>query len=367
MASSDFFPQSEFEQRIANATKRIQKEKLDALLIYTQVNRLYLTGFPSTNMLVVIEAGQSPRVFTDFRYIEGARSNIKFADVQMTTADLLKALAPLAKKGKWRRVGYEGSISSTRYDAQREALPDVTEWVDSENILRDLRSIKSKLEEEAIRKAVLLTDEIIQDTFAQVKPGMTERQIHRIFLHRMLDSEAQAESFDSIVSVGAHASCPHATPGERVLRLNQPLLFDTGVLYNYYHADLTRTVFYGKPSERMKEIYAIVLEAQTKAIKAIRAGKTGEEIHMVAEKVIADAGYGKRFQHGLGHGVGLEIHEAPRFAKGHTTKLQPGMVMTVEPGIYLPGVGGVRIEDVIIVREKGCEILTTSPKKLTCY
>ena len=355
----------ECARRLARFARRIAKAGLDAFFVFTEVNRLYLTGLKSGGVLLVLPDGAT-HLYCDSLYIEMARGQVDFASVRLLR-DFPKQFGPLAGKMNWRKAGYEGSISTIRYKSLREAMPSVQEWVESENTLRELRAIKSPAEQAAIRRAVRLADRVLMDTLAEVRPGMTEWDIRRSLISRIHHADAEGESFDAIIAAGSNSSKPHASVTQRVLRPNHALLVDMGIRLEHYCSDMTRTVFFGKPPEKMKALYKIVLEAQRKAIAAIRAGKTGAEIDQVARKVIEKAGHGKRFCHSLGHGIGLEVHESPGLSSKSNTVLKPGMVVTVEPGIYLPGVGGVRIEDVVIVRPAGCEVLTTTPKELTCY
>ena len=194
---------------------------------------------------------------------------------------------------------------------------------------------------------------------------MTEYDIRRE-LRYWGDRYGQAQPF-AIVCAGSNASRCHHIPGERILRKNQELLIDTGAMVQGYLSDITRTFFFGRPSNKLREIYDIVLKANMKAISRIQAGKTCHEIDTAARSLITRAGYSKYFGHGLGHGVGLQIHENPFFSQKNKMKLKAGMIVTVEPGIYLPGIGGVRIEDMVLVKRNGCEVLTKTPKELTCY
>jgi Xaa-Pro aminopeptidase len=353
----------ECERRLEQFTRLVAKAKFDAFVVFTEINRLYLTGLKSGGVLVV-QPGAKPQLFCDSLYIEMARQQVHFADVHLLR-NFPKQVGGLAKKMKWKTVAYEGSINTFRYQSLREAMPKVEKWVESEGMLRDLRAIKSPSEQNAIRRAVHLADRVLMDTMEKVEPGMREWDVRRELLTRIIQSGAEGESFDAIIAAGSNASKPHADVTQRVLRPNQILLIDMGVRLQHYCSDMTRTFFFGKPSPKMHDLYKVVLEAQLKAIRAIRAGRTGGDIDHVARRVIEKAGYGPKFCHSLGHGIGLEVHEGPGLGARNQTVLEPGMVVTVEPGIYLPGVGGVRIEDIVIVRKDGCEVLTTTPKELT--
>jgi len=356
-------PTKEVARRLERLERKMARKRLDAVLIETPVNRLYFTGFQSSRGLLVVQPGKTPLLLTDFCYIEMAKKQMPGVRAMLSSAPTAQ-MTGLAKRGKWRRVGYEGTVAAARPNTWREEMPDVEEWVDSSDLIADLRMVKSRSEQAALRRAVHLGDEAFRRTLEDARIGMTEWDVRRVLRGWIDRLDAQGESFNCIVSVGSNASKPHAHVTDRPLQRGKPLLIDMGVRLGEYCSDMTRTVFIGQPSAKMREIYKVTLSAQRKAVAAVRAGKTGSDIDAVARRTIEKAGYGKRFGHGTGHGVGLEIHEGPSLSPCGSTVLRPGMVVTVEPGIYLPGVGGVRIEDMVIVRREGCEVLTRSPKEL---
>jgi Xaa-Pro aminopeptidase len=237
------------------------------------------------------------------------------------------------------------------------------EFINSTNAIAEMRSIKSPAEQRVIRAAIRAGDAVYAAVRSQLVPGMTEWDVRNL-IRRGADFCGQGESFDAIVCVGEHGAECHHHPDETPLRDNTPVLIDMGVMKDYYCSDMTRSFCLGKTSAEFKKIYKIVLEANRKAIRAIRPGKKCKDIDAVAREHIAKAGYAKYFDHSLGHSLGLEIHEIPNFSTVCETVLKPGMLLTVEPGIYLPGRFGVRIEDVILVTRNGCEVLTQTPKDL---
>jgi Xaa-Pro aminopeptidase len=354
---------TEYAKRIERLERKVAQAKLDVLLVVTDINRFYLTGFHSTNAVLAIEPGAAPVFFTDFRYIEMARKAVKGAKLQMLGGDK-DQLAPWAAKRCWKRVGYEGQISTLRFDALKKSVPEAADWVESSKTLVDLRVIKSPVEQDILRRAVHLADDVYAAMLEQVRPGITEWEVRRILRALTDNMDAEGESFDCIVGTGPNSSQCHHHVTRRALKRGEPLLVDMGVLVDSYHSDMTRTVFLGKPNAKLKEIYKIVLEAQLRAIAKVKAGAKASEVDLAARGWIARKGYGEHFGHGLGHGVGLEIHEAPSLAAKSPDILRSGMVMTIEPGIYLPGIGGVRIEDVVLVKPNGCEVLTRTPKEL---
>ncbi len=354
---------SDYPKRLKKLEKALAKGHVDAMLVMTPVNRFYLTGFRSTMGLIVIELGRDLQLLVDSRYYEMASKEVPEAKVVRVT-NTAKDLARMAKRRKWKRVGFEGQITTRDLAMFQSALPEVKEWSDTGTVLEELRQIKSRREQGILRRAAHLGDEVFARTLASVEQGMSEWDIRRELRYWVDELDAQGESFDCIVSVGNNSSKPHAHVTDRVLRGDQPLLIDMGVVLDGYCSDMTRTVFFGKASKKMREVYRIVLDAQVKACDAARSGITCGELDSVARKHITKAGYGEKFSHGLGHGIGIEIHEAPTLRKGVNTVLKPGMVVSIEPGIYLPGIGGVRVEDVVIIRRDGCENLTQTPKEL---
>ena len=356
------FPPGEYEGRFRRLTQRLRKDKLDAMFVLGESNRYYLTGFGSSAGVTVLEPGEQPSFFTDFRYLESARKQLAFLHVAKA-GKWPEQFGRLAGRRRWKRVGYEGSLPAVRLKDLQAAMPQVGEWVEAEQHLRELRAIKSERELDVLRLAARMNDELLRRVLEEVHPGQTEWEIRRL-LRSWVDRLGQRESFDCIVCAGANASKCHHHPSDSVLRNNMALLLDHGITVQSYRSDMTRTVFYGKPHPLVKKIHGIVLDANQRAIRAIRAGKSCGAIDAIARNVIEKAGYGKYFDHGVGHSLGIDIHEFPSFSRKAKPVLQPGMVLTVEPGIYLPGVGGVRIEDVVIVREDGCEVITASPRTI---
>lgn len=356
-------PSREFEARVKRLRAWQLRERLDAVVIVTEVNRYYFTGLETSNGVFLSERGRTPVFYTDFRYLVMAKSRLGFMPAKPIWRPPEEQSTLSGMGIRWRRVGYEGALSAARFNRLREALPQA-EWVDIGNRLAELRAVKSKAEQQVMRSAIAANDRLLATVLAQVVPGMSEWEI-RTRVRREADLLGQGEAFDTIACVGRNAAECHHHPDGSVLRKGQPLLLDLGVKRDHYCSDLTRTVCLGSPAPLLREIHRIVLEANQKAIRAIRPGRRGNEIDEVARHHIAKAGYGEYFGHGLGHSLGLEIHESPSFSSACKTELKPGMLLTVEPGIYLPGRLGVRIEDVILVTRNGCEVLSQSPRGLT--
>lgn len=249
-----------------------------------------------------------------------------------------------------------------QYQRLCDALP--CQLVPAQKLLTQLRASKDVEELSAMRRAQEITDQAFREILNFIRPGMTEQQVAARLVYEMLRRGARKVSFDPIVAAGANGSMPHAVPGETVIQAGMFVTMDFGCIWDGYCSDMTRTVAVGQPTEEMEKVYHTVLQAQKAGIAAARAGVTGSEIDAAARQVIAEAGYGEYFTHSFGHSLGLEIHEAPNASPSQQEAMPSGAVISAEPGIYLPGKFGVRIEDVLVLREGGCEDLTRSPKDL---
>ena len=357
---AESLPQSEFAARTGKLPRILRDLKLDVLFVHSEINRFYFTGLVTSNGAILAERDDEPLFFTDFRYMTAAKRQIK----SMVSKELWRVADQknvLREFGcGWKRVGYEGSISASQYVQLCEALPDA-ELVDISKEIGKLRSIKSAAERKVMRRACAVNDAMLDSVLSQVEFGMTEWEISAL-IRRAADVLGQGESFDAIVCAGRNGAECHHHPDMTALRKNKPLLIDLGVKVDHYCSDMTRTNVFGTPDQFHKDIFRIVVDANRKAISKIKPGVTCEKIDKVARDYIKKAGYGRYFDHGLGHGLGLEVHEGPNFTPGDKTVLKPGMVLTVEPGIYLPGRFGVRVEDVIIVTKEGCEIISASDR-----
>ena len=350
-----------FAARLGGFVRLAAEKKLDAVLVHTQANRRGLTDVDCDNGVLVIEPERRTVFYTDFRYTVMAERTAPWLCTKemWKTAAETKALARIGKN--WKRIGYEGAISASRYLKLKEAFPKAT----LEDVYKDLlaaRSVKTPGEIESIRKAEALTCRIWNAVASSIRPGMTEKDIQRRIRARM-NSLGDGEAFETIVCAGANAAECHHVPDGTVWENGQPLLVDMGARTCGVCSDMTRNIVPAKPSPLYRKIYSIVLEANMSAIAAVKPGAVCGDIDSVARNIIKKAGYGKNFGHSLGHGVGFEIHEAPNFAQKQKTVLKPGMLITVEPGIYLPGRLGVRIEDLVLVTESGCEVLSAAAPK----
>ena len=352
--------QSEFAARAKRINGIMKRLKLDALFIQSEVNRYYFTGLITSNGMILAERGEEPLFFTDFRYLTVAKKELRCMPSKELWSGKDEKGVLYGFGSGWKRVGYEGSMSAARHNKFREALPDA-EWIDIQPEILKLRSVKSAAECKAIRRACATNDIMLETVLNKVEIGMTEWEISSL-IRQEAEVLGQGEAFDSIVCVGRNGAECHHHPDNTVLRRDKLLLTDLGVKVDHYCSDMTRTTFFGKPTALYKKIYKIVLNANRKAISKIKPGVTCGKIDKVARDYIKRAGYGKYFGHGLGHGLGLEVHESPRFSLIDKTELKPGMVLTVEPGIYLPGRVGIRVEDVVLVTRTGCEILSNADR-----
>ena len=353
-----------FADRLTAFVTRLRRRHLTVAIVCGEANQKGLFGFGCDNgRLCVPSDGSDPVFYTDFRYIPEARRKtpwMKVRSLSRFTADVSGLL-----RGGRHKVGYEGSITASKF-LELKKLFRRAEFVDVGKELLLLRAVKTPHEIAKITAAVALNDRVWREVRREIKPGMTEKEIQRI-IRAWMNALGDGEAFETIVCAGANAAECHHVPDDTVWRRGDSLLVDMGVKLDGYCSDMTRCIRgtagrkNGIPS-RYDEIYALVLSANRAAIAAARPGITGKELDAVARRVIAKAGYGKLFGHGLGHGVGLEIHEYPVLSKRFTTALKPGMFVTIEPGIYIEGELGVRIEDLVLITKDGCEVISQSPR-----
>ncbi|MGI8430126.1 MAG: M24 family metallopeptidase [Solirubrobacteraceae bacterium] len=340
---------------------------LDLLLVTGLVNVRYLTGYTGSNGLALI--GPDTRTFiTDFRYLEQAAAEVdpefdrRQAPVEM--ADLLEAVPAALPDGELA-LGFEVAPMSVRdHTRLGEMLPERVALVGVNRLVERLRAVKEPAEIERIRAATALADEAFERLIGEGLAGRTELEVAIALELAMRGLGAQRPSFETIIAAGPHGALPHAQPRDVVIEVDQLVVIDWGAELDGYCSDCTRTVATGEPGEVAREVYELVQQAQLAGVQAIRAGANGRDLDAVARDLIEAGAYGERFGHGLGHGVGLEVHEAPRLSRRSEDDLQAGNVVTVEPGVYVPGSFGVRIEDLVVVTEDGCEILTAVTKHL---
>ena len=350
-----------YEQRIARARAKLADVGIDAILVTNLTNVRYLTGFSGTNGQVLVW-GDGALFFSDPRYAARAADVVQGAEVAIYPDQLTDLLPERLKALSGSRLGIEAqTMTVAQRDRLAEKLAD-HQIVSTSGLVEGLRRVKDDDEVAAIRRAVKLGDEAFEWILARLSAGRTEREVALDLEVRMRSEGADDVSFEPIVGSGPLAAHIHHTPSDRRLGRGELVLLDFGSLCGGYCSDLTRTVVLGSASEEHKEAYQTVLRAQTEAIGALSANTQGARIDAVARDLIAEAGLGDSFGHGLGHGVGLDIHEAPRLNKTSEDSLVAGDVVTVEPGIYRVGWGGIRIEDCVLVTEDGAEVLGRAPK-----
>ena len=336
----------------------------DLMLISDLVNVRYLTGYTGSNGLALV--GPRTRTFiTDFRYTEQSAEEVDPSfERRIAPQDLAESVGEVLPEGPLR-LGFEDAHVSVRTHARlRELLDERVELIPTGGVIEKLRAVKDDAEIERIRAACTLADAALEQILADGLIGHTEREVALALEFAMRELGAQRPSFASIVAAGPHGALPHAQPRDAVIEPGELVVIDWGAELDGYCSDCTRTVATGPIGEQAQEVYALVRAAQLVGVEAVRAGRDGREVDGLARAVIDDAGYAEQFGHGLGHGVGLEVHEAPRLSKRSDDTLAPGNVVSVEPGVYLAGAFGVRIEDLVVVTETGCEILTGLTKDL---
>lgn len=350
-------------RRVERLRELLKEHDLEALLVTSDVNRRYLSGFTGTSGYLVITMNEAI-LFTDFRYREQAPKQAEGFQVIEHEADAIKTIASTLHDIGVRQLAFEQHlVSYAQYEEYKQKLGSIF-FVPADKLVEKLRMVKDEQELELIQIACDLVDRTYEHMLEFIQSGMTEEQVALELEIFMRKNMADGPSFTTIVASGWRSSLPHGTASDKVLENGDFVTLDFGAYMNGYCSDITRTVVLGEASDRHREIYDIVLEAQMLALDQIKPGMTGAEADAIARDYIAKAGYGEQFGHGLGHGLGMEIHEEPRLSRTGAIVLEPGMVVTVEPGIYIPGFGGVRIEDDAVVTEAGLRRLTHSDKQL---
>lgn len=351
------------KERVDALRQLMAAGRIDGVLAYSNENRRYLSGFTGSTGFVVI--GRNVAEFiTDFRYKEQAAIQCKGFEVVIQSNNLMEKLAEALRRDGIKRLGIEEDFMTVGFcEDLKTAMPGV-ELVPARSVFARLRVTKDASEIENIRKAAGIADEAFKHMLGYIRAGMREAEVALELEFFMRKKGASALSFDSIVASGVRSSLPHGKASEKVIEDGEFLTLDFGCVYNGYCSDMTRTVFIGKATEKHRKIYDIVLRAQVEALKGIKPGVSGKAVDKIAREIISSEGYGEYFGHGLGHGVGLAVHEDPRLSPLGENILEAGMIVTDEPGIYIPEFGGVRIEDLVLVTENGAETLSKSPKEL---
>lgn len=350
--------------RLEKVRAALAERQLDGLLVEKPENRAYLSGFTgSAGSLLITQ--EKAYLMTDFRYVEQATAQAPAFEVVQPDSSFYAKLGELCTGAQARRLGFEADyITVANFRLLGEHLKE-QEMVSAAGMVEALRMIKDEGELAIMRRAAAIADEGFAHILGYIKPGVAERDVAIELEYRMKKLGAQGLAFDIIVASGVRSSLPHGRASEKVIESGDLVTVDFGALYQGYCSDMTRTVMVGEPSAKQREIYETVLEAQVRGVAACQAGMTGKQLDEVCRGYIRERGYAEAFGHGTGHGVGRYIHEGPRVnVRGEQDVLKPGMIVTIEPGIYLAGWGGVRIEDMVLVTESGCESFSKSPKHL---
>lgn len=337
----------------------------DCALITSDVNRRYFTGMKSSAG-IVLAFPDKLYLLIDFRYIEKARATVKNAEV-IESSNIGKQITELLKKHNAHTMSIESetmTVKSLNVYKHFIKEADIDDSDNLSNAISRLRSVKDDYEISCIRKAQEIAEKSLDQLMPFICVGKTEREVALELNRLMFENGAEDLSFETIVLSGSNTSMPHGVPSDKKICNGEFVLMDFGAVWNGYHSDMTRTICVGEPDDEMKKVYNIVLDAQNKALQYAKAGISGKELDKVARDVICQAGYGECFGHSLGHGVGMEIHEKPNASSGSDTILEKNTVVTIEPGIYITGKFGVRIEDFVILTENGCDNLTKYAKNI---
>lgn len=351
-------------RRLAALRKRLKANSFDGIIISHLDHVRYLTGFTGTAGLLVIN-GPSARFFTDFRYKDQAAKQVKGAKVSVVKREPMSALADFKElNARNRRYGYSGEyLSVAAQERLKKSLPDCL-FVDASALLADLGWVKEKQELDYIAKAAAIADAAFDRILVLVAPGVRENELRAELEYQMMMLGSEKPAFETIVASGYRSALPHGVATTKGVKKGEFVTFDFGATVNGYVSDMTRTVVVGKATSRQKRIYDVVLRAQRAGVKKIKAGVSGKAVDAVCRRIITKAGFGKRFGHGTGHGIGYFVHLGPRLSPLSKDTLAAGHVVTVEPGVYISGWGGVRIEDDVVVTRSSGRVLNKAPKNL---
>lgn len=351
------------KKRIDKLRKKLKKKNIEAFLVTKRENIRYLSQFTGTAGKLLITQNDSIFI-TDFRYLDQAAEQTEGCVIEEISSDFVKGFAELLKRKNIKNLSFESqALNFKMYQKLKEKL-ELASFTPLESLVESLRIIKDQAEIEKIKKAVEIADQGFDFLVDFIEPGKTEKEVALELEFFMKRKGGEANAFDFIVASGKRGALPHGVASSKKIETGDLVTIDFGTVYQGYHSDITRTIAVGEPKAKLKDIYELVLSAQKKVIAEIKAGMSCLEADKIARDFIKEAGYKENFGHGLGHGVGLEIHEAPRLSYSSDSNLKAGMVVTDEPGIYISGLGGVRIEDDLVITENGCQVLNSAPKEL---
>ena len=349
------------QKRLGKFEAKLAQSEVDGILVTGQNNIYYLTGFWGTEATVFI-SGKRRLFVTDSRYILIAKASVKGFDI-IESRQALEEIAKIIKEDGLTKIGFDSQVTYGFYQGLSALFADY-QLVAMSNFIEDLRMIKDETEIATIRRACQISDQSFIDVLDIIKPGQTtEMDVNHFLDHRMRQLGAEGASFEFIVASGYRSAMPHGRASEKVIQTGDTLTLDFGCYYQHYVSDMTRTIHIGHVTDQEREIYDVVLRANKALIEQAKEGVTYREFDAIPREIINTAGYGANFTHGIGHGIGLDIHEYPYLGKSDEA-IKAGMVLTDEPGIYLDDKYGVRIEDDLLITETGCEVLTLAPKEL---
>ena len=350
-------------KRIDKVRQEISLKNLDGIYVSNITNVRYLTGFSgSAGSLLILE--NDSHFFTDGRYTEQVKEQVKNSTIHIVGGTHIEGIDKnnLLKSGM--KIGFESDHTTvTSFNSLQNKLSQIS-WQPTSSIVELIAAVKDREEIESLKTAIEITDIVFDEILSNIKVGVSENQIAADLSYKFKQHGAEGDSYDPIVASGWRSALPHATPTDKTLENGDFVVMDFGALYNGYHADMTRTVVIGSPNEKHKEIYDIVLKSQLSGIEVARAGVTGAEVDNACRSIIDNAGYKEYFNHSTGHGIGLEVHTLPRLSSINTSPLLENYVVTIEPGIYLPNWGGVRIEDDCWIKSNKCVPMNRSSKEL---
>ena len=355
------------QSNLATLQAALKRRNRDAILITQPENRRYISGFTATDAAItessgvlLVPAKDTPLLLTDSRYELQAKKEAAGFDVRLYPDGLMALLEKLLPRLGIGKLAFESHylLHSTSVSLRKVADKVGSELLPVTNVMEKMRLSKTAPELAAIKKSNTLNEEVFKQVYDELRPGMTERQVALRIEWLMKEKGASRPSFETIVAAGPNGALPHAVPTDRQINTGEPIVIDMGAIVDGYCSDMTRTVVLGTPDDKTIKLFRLVRKAQLAGIAAIRAGVVAKDVDRAARSIIRDAGYGDNFGHGLGHGVGLAVHEAPSLNKKNRKELRCGMVVTVEPGVYLPDWGGIRLENMVLITEEGCEVLT---------
>ncbi len=351
------------EKRVNRLRELLNEHQVDGILITSESNRRYITGFTGSAGYVLVTKKEAIFI-TDFRYIDQAKKQAPIFEIVKQQGSIVEVVREQLSKAGVHKLGFEQDfVTFSQFKNFEKTFTDVT-LVPLSQVIEKLRLIKDEEEITLVKKATDIADQAFNYILNVLKPGKKEVEIALELECKMRELGAQGASFDTIVASGYRSALPHGVASEKIIELGDLVTIDFGAIYKGYVSDMTRTVMVGKPNDKQKEIYNIVLEAQLKGVENVKAGMSGIEADALTRDIISSYGYGDNFGHSTGHGIGLDVHEGPGLSPKSEVILKTGMIVTVEPGIYITDFGGVRIEDDVLITESGNEILTKTKKNL---